>query len=131
MSATLNGTAPAAAAPSSEPVRFCKDCKWVNASNEIHPSCLHPRANEGLRAEAVRIIGRNVFVSGEGVYCEIVRGYGTACGFEGKLFEPRPPPPPPPPTKSLRTAWAVFVLFAIPIVLFAYIAWRALARGAS
>lgn len=119
--------------PSSDPVRFCKDCKWCVPFPLLMK--LSQCRNPLVVAEWDAQLGGINPVSGERptdgtAPAEPTRQWKHgACGPAAKLFEPRPPPPPP--TKSLRTAWAVFVLFAIPIVLFAYIAWRALARGAS
>ena len=121
-------------APSSEPVRFCKDCKWCEPFPLLMKlsGCRHSL----VVAEWDALLGGVDPVSGERPTDGTAPAKHTrqwehgACGPAAKLFEPITNSPTLP-AKSRRYAWAALTLVALSLVVLAYFVLRAFAGGAS
>ena len=80
--------------PAPAPVRFCKDCRYVQFPYGWEPEnalCLHPALQPAQ--EQSLVTGEVVARQGGRVFACHQREFKTAdCGSEGKLFEPAPRP---------------------------------------
>ena len=119
-------------APTSVPVRFCKDCKWFFVRYGDNPENGNCMRAEVLQNGLHFIQARKALVTGGGVDAANERGFGSACGFAGKLFEPLPPPAKPPakPIDFVQSAIAILCgVIGIAAVYFILVAIVSLFRG--
>lgn len=96
-------------APSSDPVRFCKDCKWFVVRDGGYPENGRCRRVEVILGRQQTITAGEALVTGIGVFACFERAFGKECGPRGLLFEPLPLLP----ARPNRFVWAALLIVAV------------------